>query len=93
MSWLSKQGTGSKKARRSVRQTCRTSPTRRFGPIGRRIAPTVDALIELASAEFGGPFADMVPICRVWLNGEPTDLAAPVGDDDEVALLPPVSGG
>jgi molybdopterin converting factor small subunit len=31
--------------------------------------------------------------CRVWRNGEPTDRDEPVGPDDEVAILPPVSGG
>jgi len=31
--------------------------------------------------------------CQVWCNGEPTAPNAPVGDDDEIAVLPPVSGG
>jgi molybdopterin converting factor small subunit len=31
--------------------------------------------------------------CRVWRNGEPTTDADPVGPGDEVAVLPPVSGG
>jgi len=32
---------------------------------------------------------------RVWVNGdEPVDgVATPLHDDDEVAVLPPVSGG
>jgi molybdopterin converting factor small subunit len=30
---------------------------------------------------------------RVWRNGDPADRADPVGPDDEVAVLPPVSGG
>ncbi len=30
---------------------------------------------------------------RVWLNGEPADPQDPVGPLDEVALIPPVSGG
>jgi molybdopterin converting factor small subunit len=30
---------------------------------------------------------------RVWVNGEPAERATPVGDGDEVAVLPPVSGG
>jgi len=34
-----------------------------------------------------------MPTCRVWLNGEETVGAALVQDADEVALLPPVSGG
>jgi len=30
---------------------------------------------------------------RVWVNGEPADATTTVGDTDEVAVLPPVSGG
>ena len=30
---------------------------------------------------------------RIWLNGEPADADTPVGESDEVAVLPPVSGG
>lgn len=29
----------------------------------------------------------------IWVNGEPADGATAVGADDEVAVLPPVSGG
>jgi molybdopterin synthase sulfur carrier subunit len=54
---------------------------------------TVAEVLEGASTRFGGSFADVLPICRVWVNGEPADLDATVGDADEVALLPPVSGG
>jgi molybdopterin converting factor small subunit len=38
-------------------------------------------------------FAALLPNCRVWVNGEPADGADAVRDDDEVAVLPPVSGG
>jgi len=31
--------------------------------------------------------------CRIWLNGDPADRATPITDADEVAVLPPVSGG
>ena len=54
---------------------------------------TVDEVIWGAEARFGETFAALVPTCRVWLNGEPTTGSAPVTDADEVALLPPVSGG
>jgi len=30
---------------------------------------------------------------KVWVNGEEVPLSHPVGDNDEVAVLPPVSGG
>jgi sulfur-carrier protein len=31
--------------------------------------------------------------CRVWLNGEEVVGTTTVGEADEVAILPPVSGG
>ena len=46
-----------------------------------------------AENKFGEEFAAQVQSCRIWLNGEPTGLDVSVGDDDEIALLPPVSGG
>jgi molybdopterin converting factor small subunit len=30
---------------------------------------------------------------RVWVNGDEAEPDTPVGDDDEVAVIPPVSGG
>lgn len=54
---------------------------------------TVAEVIAQAEQEFGSEFADQVQICRIWLNGKPAQLSDRVADDDEVALLPPVSGG
>ena len=54
---------------------------------------TVAEVLENASAEFGDEFAQLIPICRIWVNGESADAETEVGTDDEVALLPPVSGG
>ena len=31
--------------------------------------------------------------CQIWCNGEPCELDDAVVDTDEVAVLPPVSGG
>ena len=56
-------------------------------------ASTVGEAVSLAESRFGQEFAEQVQTCRIWLNGEPADLDAPVGSEDEVALLPPVSGG
>jgi sulfur-carrier protein len=53
----------------------------------------VDAVIAAAGARYGGAFPAIVATCRVWVNGESATGRTPVGDDDEVALLPPVSGG
>ncbi|MBH01715.1 MAG: MoaD/ThiS family protein [Acidimicrobiales bacterium] len=54
---------------------------------------TVSDVVEEASQRYGAEFSDMAKNCRIWLNGNPTEINAPVNDDDEIALLPPVSGG
>jgi sulfur-carrier protein len=54
---------------------------------------TVDAVLAAARARYAEAFTDLLPACRVWVNGEPAEGGDPVGDDDEVAVLPPVSGG
>ena len=54
---------------------------------------TVGAVLDEARARFGEGFAAVLASSRVWRNGEPADEADAVGDADEVAVLPPVSGG
>lgn len=54
---------------------------------------TVAEVIDEARRRYGQPFADVVTHCQVWRNGEPADGTDPVQDGDEVAVLPPVSGG
>jgi len=56
-------------------------------------ARTVGEVLDAAVREYGEAFAQVLPTCRVWLNGESADVAAAVGARDEVAVLPPVSGG
>lgn len=54
---------------------------------------TVAEIIAVATAQFGPRFEKFLPSCRIWVNG---DLAGPecrVGAGDEVAIIPPVSGG
>jgi MoaD family protein len=57
--------------------------------------PTVGALLEAAVAAYGTHFDAVLAQSRVWLNGdEPADgSATQLADNDEVAVLPPVSGG
>jgi molybdopterin converting factor small subunit len=54
---------------------------------------TVDDVLAAAVAEWGDGFARILTTCRVWVNGEEATGATTVGPDDEVAVLPPVSGG
>jgi molybdopterin converting factor small subunit len=56
-------------------------------------AGTVGAVLAEAGARHGEHFVAVLGQCRVWLNGEPAGLEAPVGANDEIAVLPPVSGG
>jgi molybdopterin converting factor small subunit len=62
---------------------------------GRDVVPgsTVAEVLDAARARYGAAFAAVLETCRVWVDGEPADLTHPVADDNEVAVLPPVSGG
>ena len=54
---------------------------------------TVGDVLDGAATRFGPRFAAVLGASAVWLNGEPAERANPVSDRDEVAVLPPVSGG
>ena len=54
---------------------------------------TVADILASATERYGEDFAAVLPSCAVWVNGEPADGSHVVGDADEVAVLPPVSGG
>jgi MoaD family protein len=54
---------------------------------------TVAEVLDGVRARFGPELGAVMQRCRIWLNGEPATDDAPVGDGDEVAILPPVSGG
>lgn len=54
---------------------------------------TVDEVLQIAAERFGAEFVAVMKTCRVWLNGEEVVGTTVVGDADEVAILPPVSGG
>ena len=56
-------------------------------------AATVGDVLAGAEAVFGPGFRTVLQSSRVWLNGEPAELHMTVTADDEVAVLPPVSGG
>jgi MoaD family protein len=54
---------------------------------------TVGDVLAAASDRYGDAFAALLPTCKVWVNGEPADAETPLDATDEVAVLPPVSGG
>ncbi len=54
---------------------------------------TVREVIAEANRRFGSDFERVLNSCKIWVNGEVADLATAVNDNDEVAILPPVSGG
>jgi molybdopterin synthase sulfur carrier subunit len=54
---------------------------------------TVGEVIDAASARFGPGFRAGISSAAVWRNGEQASISDPVGPLDEVALIPPVSGG
>lgn len=54
---------------------------------------TVGEVLDAATQRFGTGFSGALANARVWLNGEEADRDDPVESRDEVALIPPVSGG
>jgi molybdopterin synthase catalytic subunit/molybdopterin synthase sulfur carrier subunit len=56
-------------------------------------AATVGQVLEDAAARHGPVWAKVAANSRVWVNGEPADGTRALVDGDEVAVLPPVSGG
>ena len=54
---------------------------------------TVGEIVAEACRRFGTDFGAVVTASRVWVNGEAATGDDPVGPGDEVAVLPPVSGG
>lgn len=56
-------------------------------------AATVGELLDVARGRYGSAFSAVLASSRVWCNGDETDLDRPIGPNDEIAVLPPVSGG
>lgn len=56
-------------------------------------AATVSDAIANAVASCGPEFVAVLAISRIWLNGSDADADAVLHDGDELAILPPVSGG
>ena len=54
---------------------------------------TVGEVLAAAVSRYGPEFESVLDHSRVWHNGEPADPGEAVSAEDEVAVLPPVSGG
>jgi molybdopterin synthase sulfur carrier subunit len=56
---------------------------------GRNVAE----VLGLAEERYGSAFADVVAVSRIWVNGRSATGETSVDEGDEVAVIPPVSGG
>lgn len=54
---------------------------------------TVADVLEAAVARFGPGLGDVISASTIWVNGERADRGQGIGPSDELAVLPPVSGG
>ena len=87
-----------------VPDTCRLGqvPTMRLFASAREAAgtgtdvfegDTVHDVLVAAEQRYGPRFGDVLKTCRIWVNGDAARDDTPIGPSDEVAILPPVSGG
>jgi molybdopterin converting factor small subunit len=56
-------------------------------------AATVGEILDEANEQFGDLFRTGAQSAGVWVNGEPAEASTGITSGDEVALIPPVSGG
>jgi molybdopterin converting factor small subunit len=54
---------------------------------------TVGEVLACCCDRFGPQLGRVVETSRIWVNGEPATSDHPLEETDEVAVLPPVSGG
>ena len=56
-------------------------------------ADNLAGLLSQAKIDFGEQFSEILDISRIWINGEPVEGDFAISNGDEVAVLPPGSGG
>ena len=54
---------------------------------------TAGDVAEALGAKYGERFSKIASVSTFVVNGERADRSTPIADGDEVAILPPVSGG
>lgn len=54
---------------------------------------TVAAVLQGAVARYGADFERVLSVSQIWVNGNAAALSDSVGPYDEIAVLPPISGG
>ena len=54
---------------------------------------TVDEVVDALCARYGDRFEGVARVCSIVVDGERASAATPLSGSEEVALLPPVSGG
>ncbi|HVB70898.1 MAG TPA: MoaD/ThiS family protein [Acidimicrobiales bacterium] len=54
---------------------------------------SVDVVLKEAAARYGPDFERVLEVSQVWVNGDAANAKTRVGPHDEVAVVPPVSGG
>ena len=59
----------------------------------RSTGETLDDVLVAAGENVRPEFGAVLDTCRVWVNGDEAPLSTVLAASDEVAVLPPVSGG
>ena len=54
---------------------------------------SVSEVLDQARIRYGADFAALLDVSQIWVNGDRAPRHSDVGPDDEIAVLPPVSGG
>lgn len=54
---------------------------------------TVREVLDELRGRYGTGLAELLEVSKVWVDGDPVGPDVALGADDELAVLPPVSGG
>ncbi len=54
---------------------------------------TVGAVLQNAVTRYGVDFERVLAVSQIWVNGNAAESGDHIGPYDEIAVLPPISGG